>query len=320
MGNATTRITAQDFVTPVQLADYRLAANGAGRIGGLRLEITGRPTRLAGCYQQVPLRVLSLGFGPAQPNLIYVLNPTAGLFDGDAQLVDINVGAGSHVFVTGQSATRIHPCLKGFSTQQWRLSVAAGAIVVILPGPALPFQGCRYYQRAEVELAEGAHLIWGDIWLPGRYARDAESERFQFRTLVQDFAVRRAGRLMFREHFCWQGPWDAATAAWHFSDADAYGTLFTTVDTRDDTDARLGVNPALPLRHASFRTAEKHTCLRWLGPAQAVIAALTRAALTLAAQAEGQSDPWLLATHELAPNHWFSSQDACLRPPETGPP
>src|SRR5437016_2576938 len=116
MGKAATRITAEDFVTPAELIDYRLAADGAGRIGGacLNLECVDGKTRLADYYQQVPLRVLPLGFGPAQPALIYLLNPTAGLFDGDGQLVRVQAGPGSRTLIAGQAATRIHPCLDGF--------------------------------------------------------------------------------------------------------------------------------------------------------------------------------------------------------------
>src|SRR5437016_4256266 len=121
MGKTATRITAQDFVTPPELAGYALASQGAGRIGGARLELeaAGKRTSLGGCYQQVPVRVLALELGPAQPALVYLLNPTAGLFDGDAQLVEVQAGPGTRAVVTGQSATRIHPCLRGFSTQQW---------------------------------------------------------------------------------------------------------------------------------------------------------------------------------------------------------
>jgi urease accessory protein len=310
MGQTTTRITAQDFVTPPELHDYSLAANGAGRIGGVRLHIASDGTKsyLAGCYQQVPLRVLPLAFGPHQPALFYLLNPTAGLFDGDAQRIDVHAGASSRAIVTGQSATRIHPCLHGYSTQQWHIRVEAGAILVILPGPALPFQRCRYFQRALVDLAEGAHIIWGDLWLPGRYERGADSERFQFHAIVQDLTVRRRGRLIFRDRFCWRGPWDEATADWHFGGEVAYGTLFTTIGEPTGASPRvpeeLGEHPEY--REAQFQTAEKHTCRRWLGPAQAVTAALAQRAFTLAGHADGQTEPWLLATHDLAPTHWFS--------------
>src|SRR5262249_31636390 len=157
-----------DFLTPPELKDRQLAASAAGRIGGVRLELRTRygQTTLAHCYQQVPLRILPpFQFGPDQPALLYLLNPTAGLLDGDAQLVQIDAGEGTRAVVVGQSATRIHPCLIGYATQQWHVRVASGAVLVVLPGPAIPFQGCRYFQRVVIDLAPGAALVWGDIWL-----------------------------------------------------------------------------------------------------------------------------------------------------------
>jgi urease accessory protein len=303
MGEAAIRITAADFVTPPELAGYALARDGAGRIGGVRLQLAaaGAKTYLADCYQQVPLRVLALSPGAEPPALVYLLNPTAGLLDGDAQLVDVRAEPGARAVITGQSATRIHPCLHGFSTQRWHIDVGAGAILVVLPGPALPFRGCRYFQQVLVDLADGAHVVWGDVWLPGRYARGPDSERFCFHTMVQELTVHRGGQLIFRDRFSWRGPWDAATAAWHFRDADAYGSLFSTVNQpKGQGDGEDKTGPAC------FATAEQHTCLRWLGPVQDVTAALARRALTLAALAEGHAEPWLLAGHDLAPNHWFS--------------
>src|SRR5438105_1126800 len=134
------RITAADFVTPPELRAWRLAADPAGRIGGVRLELvaTAAGTRLHAAYQQVPLRVLPpFTFGDGQPSLLYLLNPTAGLMDGDGQLVQIRAGAGSRAVVVGQSATRIHPALAGFCSQQWHVSVERGAVLVVLPGPAI---------------------------------------------------------------------------------------------------------------------------------------------------------------------------------------
>jgi urease accessory protein len=302
MGKEATRITAQDFVTPLELADYRLALEGAGRIGGVRLEIA--EGGLAGAYQQVPLRVVPLHIGPTEPLLVYLLNPTAGLLDGDAQLIDIEAGPGSRAFITGQSASRLHPCLQGFSTQQWRVRARPGAIVLILPGPAIPFQGCRFYQRVTVDLDDGAHLIWGDIWLAGRYARAELSERFRFHTLVQDFTVYRQSRAVFRDRFCWRGPWDEGAATWYFGSANAFGSLFSTVP------AQVAAPTAdATVRQAVFQTAHGHRCYRYLGPVQAVTAALCKMAFGLAAAAEGRSDSWLQSAGTLAPNHWFAGQE-----------
>jgi urease accessory protein len=224
--------------------------------------------------------------------------------DGDGQLVQLAAGPGTRALVTGQSATRIHPGLRGFSTQQWVVRVAAGAVLAVLPGPAIPFAGSRYYQRVTIDLEPGAGLVWGDLWLAGRYARGDASEQFQFATLVQDLAVRRGSGLVFRDRFCWQGPWDRDAAAWHFGGAPACGSLFVTGAGPQDWRAAAESEGA-----AVFATAFGDTCLRWTGASEAVTLRLVGCALRVAAMLSGGPGdrPWFQA-HELAPNHWFAQR------------
>jgi urease accessory protein len=308
MGAETARITAADFLTAPELAAWRLASDGAGRIGGVRLELSvveGR-TRLGRCYQQIPLRVLPpFQFTPEQPALLYLLNPTAGLMDGDAHRIDLAAGPGTQTFVVGQSATRVHPSVHGFSTQQWAISAEQGASLIVLPGPMIPFQGCRYYQRAALDLASNARLIWGDVWLAGRYARGVVSERFQFETIVQHLTVRRDGRLVYRDRFCWRGPWDEEAASWHFGGEAACGSVFATGPVEKTVLAELSSR----LGAVVFLTASGDLCLRWQGPSEIVTARVVQAALRLAvgASAAGAKDSWL-SSNDLAPCHWFSSR------------
>ncbi|MFL5244769.1 MAG: urease accessory protein UreD [Gemmataceae bacterium] len=300
MGAPATRITAADFLTPPELKPWRLAPDGAGRIGGVRLELIkeARETRLGRLYQQVPLRLLPpFQFSAQEPALLYLLNPTAGLMDGDGQLIELTAGPGTQTVVVGQSATRIHPSIKGYATQQWSIQVGDNAVLVVLPGPAIPFQGCRYFQRIAVSLAPTAHLMWGDIWFAGRYARGKDSEMFQFGDVIQDLTIRRADRLVFRDRFHWHGPWDKATARWHFGDALACGSLFVT----GTVDEEIGSSAAL------FSTACGDSCLRWQGASEAVTAAVVQTALRLAGlkSACAERRPWL-SSKDLAPCHWFS--------------
>jgi len=223
--------------------------------------------------------------------------------DGDAQLVHIDAGARTRTVVVGQSATRIHPCLRGFSTQQWHIRVAAGAVLVVLPGPTIPFQGCRYYQRVDIAVEPDAGLVWGDIWLAGRYARGDPSEQFQFASLIQDLTVRRDDCLVFRDRFCWQGPWDRATAEWHFGTGPACGSLFVTGPVREQELAAAGTT-ALAL----FPTAKGDTCVRWSGASESVTTCVVRSALHLGASLAGNPPdmPWLRPGNDLGPNHWFA--------------
>jgi len=248
------------------------------------------------------LRVLPLALGRDQPALVYLLNPTAGLLDGDGHLVELHAEAGTRAVVAGQAATRIHPCLTGYAAQRWRVRVEAGAVLVLLPGPAIPFAQCRYSQHVEIDIDPGAALVWADVWFAGRYARGEASEQFRFDTIVQSLSVHRAGRLVFRDRFAWHGPWDEATAAWHFDEYPACGSVFATGHY-----PREAVTVAGPLRQACSHTAAGDTCWRSTGPAQDVVAATVATALRLAAQLAGSGEPWLTARHELAPNHWFSS-------------
>lgn len=308
MGASATRIVAEEFLTPPEFAGQQLAQRSSGQIGGVRLDLLAArgQTRLGPCYQQVPVRVLPpFQFSDEPAALMYLLNPTAGLMDGDGHLLQITARAGTRAVVTGQSATRIHPCLKAYSTQQWEIRVERGAELVVLPGPAIPYQGCRTYQRVRIHLEDGARLIWGDTWFPGRYSRAELSEQFQFDTLIQDLEVRRAGRLVFRDRYCWRGPWSAKTIGWHCGSGLASGSLFIS----GPLDERLQPVAAEPDLLRAWQPLDSgDTCIRWSGPPPEVAHALVDLALKQAGcwTGGGIDAPWLTGANHFARNHWFA--------------
>jgi urease accessory protein len=118
------------------------------------------------------------------------------------------------------------------------------------------------------------------------------SERFQFERIVQDFEARRAGRLVYRDRFRWDGPWTPDDAAWFFGGHLASASLFVAGPMPDPPP---GGNPAV--RRAVFRLDSGESCIRWCGHPSAVTADLVLTALRLAARwvAESDAPPWLLA-------------------------
>ena len=153
-------------------------------------------------------------------------------------------------------------------------------------------------------MAPRARLIWGDIWLPGRYERGELSERFQFERIVQDFEVRRDGRLVYRDRFRWDGPWSEEDARWFFGGTLASASLFIAGPVPEALPAA-----APALRRSVFRLASGDTCMRWCGDPSTVTADVVHNALRLAANwtIGPEAPPWLLASSGLAPNHWFST-------------
>lgn len=305
-GAAPARIMRDELFTPAEFRDHGPAGHEAARVGGARIElVAGRgSTRLGACYQQIPVRLMPPFVLDDEPaSLLYLINLTAGLLDGDAHLIQVAARAGTRAIVTGQSATRVHPARASFATQQWAVEVEDDACLVILPGPTIPYRGCRYYQRGRVELAPRARLIWGDLWQAGRYARGEQSERFVFDQIVQDFEVRRGGRLVYRDRFRWAGPWTRSESEWYFGGQLAAASLFLAGPPPEFLP-----EPPPGLRRSSFRLDTGDCCMRWCGYPQAVTAALVRTAMQVASNwtAGPGAAPWLLSSNVLAPNHWFS--------------
>ena len=281
MGARAARITRDELLTPPEFRGLHLgrAPGRPDRRRTHRAGPVGDETRLGTCYQQVPVRLMPPFVFDAEPaSLLYLINLTAGLMDGDGHLIEITARAGTRAVVTGQSATRVHPAVASYATQQWAVEVEDDACLVVLPGPTIPFRGSRYFQRGRVELAPRARLIWGDIWLAGRYDRGELSERFQFERIVQDFEVRRAGRLVYRDRFRWDGPWTADDADWYFGGALASASLFVAGPV---PEALPEAGPAL--RRSVFRLDTGESCMRWCGHPAAVTADLVQIAMRLAA-------------------------------------
>ena len=212
VGAAAVRITEEDFLTPPEFRGLRLAPTPTGQVGGLRLELvaSGGQTRLGDCYQQMPLRVLPpFHFAGEPAALLYLLNPTAGLLDGDAHRIDLVVRAGCRAVVAGQSANRIHPA-------QCRLLARSSGTSASRPGPSWSSCPARRSPTGAVAITStpastwtaDARLVWGDVWLPGPVRRGARRRSCHaFDRVVQDVEVRRDGRLVYRDRFAWRGPW-----------------------------------------------------------------------------------------------------------------
>jgi urease accessory protein len=307
VGSRAIRITRDELLTPPEFRGLEPRDHQAARVGGARVELVreGDSTRLGACYQQVPIRMMPPFMFDSEPaSLLYLINLTAGLLDGDGHLIEIVAREGARAVVTGQSATRVHPAVASYATQQWNVKVEDDACLVVLPGPTIPYRGSRYFQYGRAELGPSARLIWGDIWLAGRYDRGALSERFQFERIVQDFSACRSGQLVYRDRFRWDGPWTQEEIDWFVGGDLASASLFVAGPMPDALpEARSGV-----LRSV-FRLDGGENCVRYCGSPAAVTSDLVSIALGLAASwTHGPlARPWLLASNGLAPNHWFST-------------
>ncbi len=128
-----------------------------------------------------------------------VVNPTAGILEGDRLESSIAVEAGAALLVTTPSASRLFRMTEGgHATGRQHFAVARDATLEVFPEPIVPHRGSTYFQETTIEAAEGSTLLFIDQLMPGRLAH---GEAWAWDRLVLGLTVRRAGELILRERF-----------------------------------------------------------------------------------------------------------------------
>jgi urease accessory protein len=149
--------------------------------GRLALEVVGDRGRTAIAHQRSspPLQIFGLQHDAGTAAYLQIVNPTGGLFEGDAADVEITVRSGAHLYLTTQAATKIYPAEHGAMTQQHTsLRVASGAVLEYVPLPLIPFARARYAQDTTIRVEPGGICLVAEVLAPGRAAR---GERFAYR-------------------------------------------------------------------------------------------------------------------------------------------
>lgn len=131
-----------------------------------------------------------------EEGVLYLLNPTGGILQGDRLEADIRVERGTHAVVTTPSATKLYRADQDSAESRTRLRVAAGATLEYLPEPLIPYSGSRYLEQLSIEVESGGRLLSWEILAPGRVAR---GEVFGYDRMGLRLDVSEGGSVVLRE-------------------------------------------------------------------------------------------------------------------------
>ena len=190
--------------------------------GHLRLQAALRPngrTVLATQSFRAPYH-LSKPYWDAEAGtlLVQVVNPTAGILEGDSLTSDIAVERDAALLVTTPSASRAFKMKDGSAECRQHFKVDRGGWLEVLPEPLVPHRGCRYRQSTTIEVEPGGGLFYVDLLMPGRVGH---GEAWSWEKLTLETEVRAAGELVLRERFEQSGAELKALAALSGSGAKA---------------------------------------------------------------------------------------------------
>ncbi len=131
--------------------------------------------------------------------LAQVVNPTAGILQGDRLESEISVGPGASLLVTTPSASRVFKMTPGgLAESRQRFAVESGGMLEYWPEMLVPHAGSRFRQATEINLEPGAEAAVADFFMPGRLER---GEKFLWEKLRLDVLLRIDDLLVLRERF-----------------------------------------------------------------------------------------------------------------------
>src|SRR6202161_3379279 len=124
------------------------------------------------------------------------VNTAGGIAGGDRFDIDISTGEGSRLAATTAAAEKVYRAPGPAAELNIALKAAAGAHFAWLPQETILFDGARVSRRIDIDLAEGASLLFCEIVVFGRAAM---GERMLHGEFVDRWRLRRGGRLVFAE-------------------------------------------------------------------------------------------------------------------------
>lgn len=164
----------------------------------------GRP-ELISRYHTSPLKIAKtfpLGNGNGKQLAVLQMDGSPGLLEGDRYVFDWELREGVRLYATNQAYTRVHPCESGSDSRLYqRFKLGSEAILEWMPEPIMLFRDARYVTETEIELAEGAVCMIGDIFCPGRLSR---GEAFSFHSYDAKITVKYKGELVHYQRQKWE--------------------------------------------------------------------------------------------------------------------
>lgn len=191
-----------ELPTPLPVAGaVAVAGPGATRLDGHLALVAGVDARGRTFARrqsfQAPVH-LGKGHEEAGALVLNIVNPTAGLLDGDRLRVDVRVESGARLLLTTPSASRVHTMRAGCAAVTQTFTVEAGGSLEWWPEMLIPQRGARYHQQTSIDLAADAELIFQETLAPGRVA---SGEAFAYDELCWKTDLRRDGCALARERF-----------------------------------------------------------------------------------------------------------------------
>lgn len=140
----------------------------------LTIESKNNKTILRNAYFTNPFKIAKPFYNDNDEMIIYMMNSSPGILEGDNYNINIDVKENSNCYITGQSYTKVFKMREHKAKQSLNIKIAKGASLKYFPLPLMLFKDSNFESITEVNIEQGGTFIWGDIISCGRLAMGEE--------------------------------------------------------------------------------------------------------------------------------------------------
>ncbi|WP_082361054.1 urease accessory protein UreD [Bacillus sp. FJAT-28004] len=153
-------------------------------------------TLIGNKYHTAPIKIAKAFPLDGQLGVI-VMDVSPGLLSGDRYELEWTSEQDSHVMITNQSYTKVHPSLPSRdSSMQQSFALENNAVVEHMPEPIMLYKGAAFRNETNVRLQTGSAWLQADVLCPGRTLR---GERFDYRSYSNSLTVHYGEELIFSQ-------------------------------------------------------------------------------------------------------------------------
>jgi urease accessory protein len=167
---------------------------------------------------------------------VQIVNPTAGMLEGDSLELHAEAASRSRLLLTTPSATRAFMMRSGAAECRQTFTVETGGWLEYSPEPLFPHRDCNYKQTTLVHVAEGGDLYFTDSLAPGRVGR---GECWEWRRLQLSLTVTHASEPVLRERLDSSGESMKRHAERHNQPIAWHGTVVVVSEKLSSDDSAL---------------------------------------------------------------------------------
>ncbi len=182
------------------------------------------------------------------------MNTSPGLLAGDKLRVSVQLEVNANLYLTDQSATKVHsmPTPDAIAQVSYTISVGAGAKLEFIPEPLILYADSRLEQSTQVRLHPTGQLFLSEIILPGRLARN---ELYQFHSYFNHLQVMSSeGELLFCDAMRLEGKLNTFKNHLLFAKMPVMANIITVIPSINLKELVADID-SFPLLHALKLTA-----------------------------------------------------------------